>query len=120
MQGTLYNYITGLMTAIVIMLLLGRQEPVWTGLSQMPDPLLFLGGWMGVAVVALTNVSVHRVSSLYLTLFQFIGQVAAGIVVDTLLSGGVAWQNVAGGGCIAVGLLLNTLIEQRKKTQTQT
>lgn len=113
-QATLYNYITGLATAIVVMLLLGTREPVWTGTPLPKNPLLYLGGWMGVATVSLLNSSVRKVSAVYMTLLQFIGQVATGILVDTVLNDGIAWRNVVGGICIACGLLLNTYLAQRK------
>jgi len=114
MQATLYNYITGLATAIVVMLLLGRAEPVWTGTPLPKRLLVYLGGCMGVATVSLLNGSVRRISAVYMTLLQFLGQVAAGILVDTVLDGGIAWRNVMGGVCIAFGLLLNILTEKRK------
>jgi len=120
MQATLYNYIMGLVTAILVMLLIGRKEPIWMGTPLPTNPLLYIGGLLGVAVVVLENSSVHRVSAVYMTFLQFLGQVAAGIVVDTMLNGGIVWRNVAGGICIALGLLLNAFIEQRKKQRNHT
>ena len=114
MQATLYNYLTGLVTAIAVMLLIGRKEPIWTGTPLPTNPLLYTAGFLGVMVVVLENSSVHKVSAVYMTLFQFLGQVMEGIVVDTVFEGGIAWRSVAGGACIAFGLLLNSLIEQRK------
>ena len=119
MQATFYNYLTGLVTAIVVMLLIGRSEPVWTGTPLPSEPLLYIAGVFGVGLVVLENSSVHKVSAVYMTLFQFIGQVLAGIVVDTVFAGSIAWRSIAGGACISFGLLLNSLIEQRKKTQTR-
>lgn len=113
MPTTLYNYITGLTTAVVAMLLLGRGEPVWMGAALPTNPLLYIGGCMGVATVTLQNVSVRRISAVYMTLLQFIGQVAMGIAVDALLAGGVTWQNLVGGICISCGMALNLLFEQR-------
>ena len=118
MQATLYNFIMGLSTAVIVLLLLGRREPAWTGMPLPRNILLYLGGCMGVVTVALQNVAVHKVSAVYMTLLIFVGQIFASIFVDTLMLGAVSQQSIAGGICIACGLALNIFLAQRKEKRT--
>jgi len=43
-----------------------------------------------------------------------VGQAFAGVIIDALLYGSIVWRSVAGGVCIAAGLALNGVLEQRR------
>ncbi len=111
--GTLYNFITGLVTAIPVLLLVGRGELGGT-FTLSPKWWIYLGGACGVACVQLSTLIVRRVSALYISLLCFIGQIFAGVALDALLSGAFSMPNFVGGLLVTAGLCLNLLLERRE------
>jgi len=114
-QTTFYNHTTGLCTIAVVMALLGRDEPMFTAFTVSPNVFAYCGGLMGVLVVSLLSFSVSRISSFYMTLFIFLGQVFTGVVIDILLSGAFSAPNLWGGILVTVGLTLDLLLERSEK-----
>jgi len=111
--STFFNYFTGLITAVIILLLAGRNEPFMTRPSFSPDIYIYFGGLIGVMAVFISNIVVARISAFYMTLFMFIGQVFAGLLLDWLLSGAFSIRNLTGGLFVAAGLSVNLLLERR-------
>lgn len=109
--STLWNYITGLTTAIVVWLLMGGSVPA----AGLPTTAWFyLGGAMGICVVTLSIVCLKRVSSFYVTLFTFTGQVFTSIALDAWLQGSFSLRTFLGGLLVLAGLILNLLAERRQ------
>ena len=111
--STFFNYICGLLTAIPVFLLFGRNEAVWVGLVAEPRWWTYLGGAIGVITVWLSNVVVVKISQLYITLLMFVGQVFTGVLLDALIDGAFSTANIIGGVLVALGLALNLLLERR-------
>ncbi|MCK5130498.1 MAG: DMT family transporter, partial [Clostridiales bacterium] len=111
-KSTLYNHVVGFFVAIVFMIILGRGETIFTAFRIVPNVLLYTGGLVGVLVVTLLNITVARVSSFYMTLLVFIGQVFAGIVFDTILTQSFSMTNLIGGMLVAIGLSINVWIDK--------
>lgn len=114
MQSTLYNYITGLSVSIIVMLLLGRGEPLWNGASLPKELLWYTGGILGVISVTIFNVVIHKISALYLTVLQFIGQVSGGFLFDAMLGNGLSAGKLIGGLFCAVGMMFNVWADRRQ------
>ncbi len=119
LQSTFFNYIVGLSVSVIVMLLLGADEPLLTQpFSLSPNVLIYTGGLMGVIVVTLLSAIVCKISALYATLLQFIGQVFSGILLDTLMSGSFSLLNLAGGIFVTGGMIASLFAE--RKTQQHT
>lgn len=104
-NSTFINYLVGLLGTLLLMLL-------WrdgAGLSALPGmpPQLLLGGVIGALMVLLTSHIVGRISSYYMSLTLFVGQVSASLLLDMLLDQGFPWRNLLGGACVLAGLMLN-------------
>jgi transporter family-2 protein len=110
--STLFNYAIGLAAAIPTALLLGRAEPAFAAFALSPKVWIYLGGVIGVVVVLLLNYTVTRVSAFSLSLFLFIGQVFAGILIDALFLGAFSPRLLIGGLLVAAGLVANVFIER--------
>jgi len=110
--GTFFNYAVGLATAVPTALLLGRTEPAFAAFALSPKVWIYLGGVIGVVVVLLLNYTVTRVSAFSLSLFLFIGQVFAGILIDALFLGAFSPRLLTGGLLVAAGLVTNVFIER--------
>ena len=115
--STFYNYATGLIVSLICILLLGRNEAVFTEPVICKDVLLYTGGLIGVFTVILLNMSVTKISAFYMTLFLFVGQISAGIVIDILISHAFSQNNLIGGICVAAGLIINFWFDKRVTAQ---
>ncbi len=112
--STWYNYVVGILMAILALLALGMGE--LSALPALSGPIwAYAGGLLGVFVVLLLNVTVARISALYMTLLLFMGQMFAGVVIDMLLTQSFSPQNLAGGALVAMGMALNLWLDQKVK-----
>lgn len=116
LQGAVVNYITGLTLSAMLLLLSG--ELIGMNLQSFTVlPLwAYLGGTLGVLVVTISSHLTHKISSFYLTLFMFIGQLAFGVMIDFLLRTDISLGKVIGGVLVLLGLIYNLNLD-RKFTQ---
>jgi transporter family-2 protein len=113
LKSTVFNYITGLSVSAVVLLIAGRNEPMIQNFSLSPNVWIYLGGVVGVCAVSMLNAAVCKISSFYMTLLLFAGQVFTGIVIDILLTGSFMINNLVGGIAITIGLAQNLWIDKR-------
>ncbi len=105
--STFANYLTGLSGALILLALSGGGT-VWA--SALNGPFhTYLGGILGAVIVLLSNVIVGKISTFYMSLAFFVGQVLSGLLLDTLLAGTFSAPNLMGGLLVLVGLLVNLL-----------
>jgi len=109
--SSFYNYVVGLVVALLAFLLLGRGEI--TEFTFSPNWYIYLGGALGLSVVWILNIVTVKISAFYLTLLLFIGQVFSGILIDVFLSGEISARNLIGGVLVAAGLSINLLLDRR-------
>ncbi len=114
MHSTVMNYVTGLLTSVFFLLILGMKEPMITDFQWSSNWFMYLGGAVGVCLIVLLNVTVSKISALSMTLLQFTGQIVTSYLLDILLQNGVSWQTLTGGLLVTVGLVINTIAENRK------
>jgi len=111
--STFYNYFIGLMVSLLAFALLGRGEIMISEFALSSNWYIYLGGVLGVTVVLLGNIVAVRISAFYLTLLIFVGQVFTGVIVDAVIAQHVSVRNVIGGVLVAVGLIVNLLLDQK-------
>jgi len=122
LKSTLVNYGVGFVLSVIFLLIGGRGEPMLSRFTLSPNAWIYLGGIIGVCIVTLLNASVCRISSFYMTLLLFMGQVFAGLVLDIMLSGFFSLHNLIGGIFVTAGLVQNVLVDRldaRKKPSCQ-
>jgi transporter family-2 protein len=113
-QGTLVNYIVGLLSTILLIIIarnfinlsLGNYEviPVWA----------LSGGLIGVIVVASSNIVIPKIPTIYTTLLIFIGQLFTGILIDYLRAGFISRGKIIGGVLILIGIIYNSNVDKKK------
>ena len=119
--STFYNYVIGLIGAVVALLLLGRGEiysfsfDLFTSANHW---YLYLGGILGVGFISIVIFLVKKMSAFYLTLLLFIGQIFTGIIVDVILTGELAVRNLIGGTLVALGLCVDLVLDNKKLRST--
>ncbi len=103
--STYYNYIIGLIFSFLALIVLANNEISYFAHTSYPAFYYYLGGPLGIIVVALSAYLAVRISSLIMTILMFFGQITAAILLDWVLSGSLDIANIIGGLLVFVGLL---------------
>ncbi|MBF9016330.1 MULTISPECIES: DMT family transporter [unclassified Oceanispirochaeta] len=115
LRGTSVNYAAGLVTAIVILLIMGSRPSEFAVIPSIHPLLIFGGGVLGVIIVSGLSTVVPRIPAVYSTILIFIGQVGAGLVLDYYILDSFAWLQAAGAVVIALGLLSKILVDVKEQ-----
>lgn len=112
-EGTLFNYITGLVTSIIVFIISGNLASV-KDIGNSNIPLwAYVGGLIGIMVVTLSSFVATKISVFYLTIIMFIGQIFTGVAVDYFREGNLSLSKILGGLIVAVGLGYNLIIDSK-------
>lgn len=112
-QSTFFNYVFGLIGSILILLISGETFKLFSASSYNAPWYVYAGGLVGVAVVTLLSYLSAKVSSFYLTLLSFVGQLFTGIIIDGLLTGQMSVYKVIGGFLVLIGLAYNLYVDSK-------
>ena len=110
--GTFINYMVGLTMILILVLIIGPSLDT-TSSSNIPF-YAFLGGALGVMVVASSNIIIPKIPAIYTVLLNFIGQIFAGIIIDYIRFGSISKGKIIGGILIVLGILYNTSIDKKE------
>ncbi|MBU3144274.1 DMT family transporter [Clostridium sp. CF012] len=114
LQGTLINYIVGLSTTILLMIIVKSNFNLpYSSFTKIPWWAL-LGGLLGVVVVASSNIVLPKIPTIYTTLLIFIGQLFTGILIDYFRVGFISKGKIIGGLLILLGLLYNSNVDKKE------
>jgi len=115
LESTFFNYVVGLAVSIPVFLVLGIRVTDFPGLTISPNPLMYVGGLMGVCLVWISNIVVSKISAFYLSLIMFIGQVFMGVMIDAVIARSFSLTILAGGTLVTVGLCADLFIVNKQK-----
>lgn len=111
-QGTFFNYVVGLLFSIIFLIFSKETFPTtFNSFNSIPF-LAYLGGLLGVITIVISNYMTPRISSFYLTLFIFIGQLFMGVIIDYTNIGTVSIGKVIGGILVLIGLTYNLIVDK--------
>ena len=112
-QGTFYNYLTGFLFSLLILLF--SQE--MTGFSKINWESIpywaYLGGLVSIFVIVLSSYVTPKISVFYQTLFVFVGQLFIGILADYIIDNHLSIGKLIGGILVLAGLSYNLLVDQK-------
>ncbi|WP_297134044.1 DMT family transporter [Terrisporobacter sp.] len=117
-QSTFFNYIFGLAGSFILLTISGEAFKLFTASSYSAPWIVYTGGLVGVAVVSLQVFLSSKVSSFYLTLLLFVGQLFTGIIIDYFSTVKISIYQVIGGILVVVGLGYNLYIDKSKEKET--
>ncbi len=112
LASTLYNYLVGSLVSF-LMLIIFFKNIDFTPFSFSKNISMYLGGILGVVTVLLSNITVTKISSYYMTLLLFVGQIFSGIILDVILTNEFSTINLVGGILVSIGLSLDLWIDKR-------
>ena len=111
-QGAFINYIGGLI--VILLITMGLREYLhMESLANIPF-YAFLGGALGVAIVASSNVIIPKIPTIYSTLLIFIGQIFTGIIIDYLRLSYISKGKIIGGLIVVLGILYNSNVDKKQ------
>ncbi|WP_439741309.1 DMT family transporter [Bacillus pseudomycoides] len=111
-QGTFVNYITGLFFSFLFLIFSNESLHVSTATLQSIPFVVYLGGLVGVIVIVLSNYITPKISSFYLTLLIFVGQLFMGVIIDFFTSNDVSIGKIIGGFLVLLGLTYNLILDK--------
>lgn len=111
-QSTLFNYIFGLSGSFLLLLISDETFKLFTTSSYNAPWFVYTGGLLGVIVVTMLSFLSSKVSSFYLTLLLFVGQLFPGIIIDAFSTGKISFYQVLGGALVVLGLTYNLYIDK--------
>jgi len=112
--STFYNYVVGLLVALPVFFLFGGAETALWGFVPSAAWYVYIGGFIGVVIIIMSNVIVLKIAAFYLTLLIFVGQVFTGILVDAVLDGAFSPRIFLGGTLVTIGLVANLLLDRAR------
>lgn len=111
-EGTFFNFLMGLLFSFLFFLF--SNDSIRNILSSKPIPFVaFLGGLVGVSVLAISNFTTPKISVFYFTLFLFIGQLFTGILIDYFTLNTLSIGKLIGGVLVLLGLGYNLYVDKR-------
>jgi len=116
-QGTFYNYAIGLIVSFLFLLFNSESSLLSTDTLLNVPFWAYLGGLVGVVVVAASNVVTPKISAFYLTIIIFVGQIFAGIIIDYYWSGIISKGTIIGGLLVFVGLTYNIFVDKTESSK---
>ena len=111
LTSTFFNYVTGFSLSAVFLLI--SSESLKLSYSGAVPLYAYLGGLLGVAVVAISNIVTCKISAFYMSLIIFVGQLFTGIIIDYFVLGILSLGKVIGGLLVVVGLIYNLYIDRK-------
>jgi transporter family-2 protein len=118
LASTFFNYGVGFAISAAILFIAGRGEPMLVQFSLSSEAWIYFGGIMGVGLVTLLNAAVCKISSFYMTLLMFAGQVFSAIAIDIMLTSMFSLNNLLGGIFVTAGLAQNLWADRRANART--
>lgn len=108
-ESSFFNYFTGLLSSLILFIIVQdnikinqfNNIPIWA----------YLGGVLGVAVVILSSVVTPKMSSFYITLIIFVGQLFTGVLIDYITSKTIPFSKIIGGLLVVGGLAYNLHVD---------
>ncbi len=111
------NYLAGLSGSLLLLSFV-KNAPAWPFALSGPF-YIYLGGGLGAVIVLLSNHIVGRISSFYMSLAIFVGQVSASLLLDMLLTQSFPVRTAVGGLFVLGGLLLNLLQDRASSVRNE-
>lgn len=116
LTSTFFNYLTGLSLSIIFLLISSESIKQSYSLLGTVPLWAYLGGLLGVAVVAISNLVTPKISAFYMSLIIFVGQLFTGIIIDYFALGLISAGKIIGGLLVVAGLIYNLNIDNKTCT----
>lgn len=103
-QSTFFNYLTGLLTSMLILSFtdLPSLQITWS----FQEPTMLLGGIIGIFNILILNFITTKITPIKLTLITFISQLVSGVILDYCFYNILTINKLIGCLIVIIGLLI--------------
>lgn len=113
MPGVFINNFVGIIVGIIFLVISKETFSMYPNTFVGVPLWIYMGGVLGVAVVVLSSYLNPKVSSFYLTLFIFLGQLFTSLLIDFYLTGEFSGGKTVGGILVLSGLTYNLIVDKK-------
>lgn len=113
-QGTFFNYVVGLLFSIIFLVISNENIFIESVLFTLLPWWAYLGGLVGVGVVVLSTYLTPKISTFYLTIFIFLGQLFTGVIIDYFILDEFSIGKIFGGILVLIGVVYNLVLDNKK------
>lgn len=103
-NGTLINYLEGTLLSLAVVLLAGNFRLTDLSYLKTVPPVYFLGGLFGLISMVLILIGMSKNQISFSTVVVLVGQLGAGLLIDTIAAGRVAPLKIAGMVLVILGV----------------
>lgn len=114
-QSTFFNYFTGLIMSIIVLLIVGFKISSLDMSSVYKYPTVFIGGIIGVFNILILNLIVSKISPVKLTLLTFVAQLITGMILDYLIYHMFSINKFIGCIIVVIGLIMYQMADIKIK-----
>lgn len=119
LSSTLFNYIIGLISTLILILFIKDVNINLSTLSNVPY-YAYLGGALGVIVVSLSSYTSNKTTTFNFSIFCFLGQLFIGLIIDFISFDILSISKIIGGLFVLLGLVYNLKVEKQDSVLPQT
>ena len=116
-ESSFFNYFTGLFSSLILFTIV-KDRVIFSQFYNIPF-WAYLGGVLGIAVVILSSVVTPKMSTFYITLIIFIGQLFTGIIIDCITTKTIPFAKIIGGLLVVAGLAYNLHVDSTTEEVAQ-
>lgn len=111
-KGIFYNFLWATVFSLVGFFIFEPNENLFNSLTNFPM-FYCLSGIIGILVNFIFNKTIPKVSSVYVVILRFIGQLFTGCIIDYFYLHMFSLGKLLGVFCFALGLFYNTYIDKK-------
>lgn len=106
-NGTLINYLEGTVISLVVITVMGKSRLTNPEYLKSIPFLCFLGGFFGLLSMILILLGMSKNQISYSTIIVLVGQLGAGLLIDSIVTMKVAPLKIAGIMLVILGVILD-------------
>lgn len=117
-NGTLINYLEGTLLSLAVVLLAGNSRLTDLSYLKTVPPVYFFGGLFGLISMVLILIGMSKNQVSFSTVVVLVGQLGAGLLIDTIAAGRVAPLKIAGMVLVILGVAADKYLFRKTAGQT--
>lgn len=112
-NGTLINYFEGTIISLVLLILMGGSKLTNLSYLKAIPPIYFLGGLFGLLSMIFVLIGMAKNQISYSTVVVLIGQLGAGLLIDSIVTQKIVPVKVLGIALVIIGVFVNHYLSHK-------
>jgi len=112
-NGTLINYLEGTAISLILMILMGGSKMIDLSYLITIPPIYFFGGLFGFFSMILVLIGMAKNQISYSTVVVLIGQLGAGLMIDSIVTQKIVPVKVLGIALVVIGVFVDHYLSHK-------